>query len=339
MKLFLTGVTGFVGRNILLRVLEEARYEAIYVPVRSKEKFRAQLQGDGFDEVPSRVIAVEASAPHWDFSALPAMDHVIHSAGSVFAMSRVEYCKTNVEGTLSLLRTLKVAANSRTVILSSQAAAGPTVGNQTRKEDQSESPVTWYGESKLEMEQKVNAEFGPTLTERPYIFIRPPMIFGPRDVATLPLFKMTRLPVRFKPGGKTKFFSYIAVSDLVDAILVTLEAPTWESVSGRAFFVASEEPISDERLIEMVGNSQNRKGYLLKLPHPLLWGVSQVVERVPKWRSQIPNLTADRVKDIWPERWVVSSEAFSCQFRWRPREELTKTLQLTHDWYVKTGKL
>lgn len=333
-------MTGFVGRNLLLRVLAEARYEAIYVPVRSVEKFRAQLQGDGFDEIPSRIKPLESSAPDWEFSKLPAMNHVIHSAGSIFAENRKEYFRTNVDGTLNLMRTLPLAKGSRVVLLSSQAAAGPCLGPAAcRREDQAESPVTWYGESKLEMERKVTMEFSSRLAELPYIFLRPPMIFGPRDQATLPLFRMARFPVRFKPGGRAKFFSYLAVSDLVEAILTSLEAPSWEDVAGRAFFVGSEEPISDEKLISLVGDSQKRRGWVIKVPQPLLWGVSQVIQRVPGWRSQIPNLTADRVREIWPDRWVVSSEAFSCQFRWRPREELAKTLELTRDWYVKTGKL
>ena len=339
MKLFLTGVTGFVGRNLLLRVLQEARYETIYVPVRSKEKFRAQLQGDGFDEIPSRVIPVEASAPGWDFSSLPAVDHVVHSAGVLFANTREEYFRTNVDGTLQLLRTLKVNPNSRTILLSSQAAAGPT-SQMPRKEDHPETPLTWYGESKLEMERKVAAEFGAeSANPRPYIVIRPPMVFGPRDTATLPLFKMTKFPLRFKPGSKIKHFSYIAVNDLIDAFLLALEAPDWAGVAGRSYFVASAEPVSDEQLIRLVGESQKRRGYLVRLPNALLWGVSQVVMRVPSWSQKIPNLSADRVREIWPDSWVVSSEAFSCQFRWRPREELTKTLELTRDWYQKTKQI
>jgi len=338
-KLLLTGVTGFVGRNLLLKVLEEATYERIYVPVRSVEKFRAQLQGDGFEEIPSRVEPVVLSAPDWNFSELPVVDHVIHSAGTIFASSRAEYFKTNVDGTLNLLRSLKLAPSSRTVILSSQAAAGPCANGGPRNETHTEAPVTWYGESKLEMERQVTAEFHGQLAEKPYLFLRPPMIFGPRDQATLPLFKMARFPLRVKPGGRPKFFSYLAVSDLVNAILVTLKAPSWGGLAGRAFFVASQEPVTDEQLISLCGAAQNRSGYLVKIPHKLLWGVSQVVERVPQWRSGIPNLTADRVREIWPERWVVSTENFAQGFQWKANEELTKTIQLTRDWYVKTGKL
>jgi len=338
-NLLLTGVTGFVGRNLLLKLLEQAEYETIYVPVRSADKFRAQLQGDGFDEIPSRVKPVELSAPHWDFSSLPAIDHVVHSAGTIFASSREEYFKTNVDGTLTLLRTIQLSPQSRTILLSSQAAAGPCANGHARDEGHTEAPVTFYGESKLEMEKKVTSEFGPRLVERPFLFLRPPMVFGPRDQATLALFKMARSPVRVKPGNKPKYFSYIAVSDLVEAILSALKAPSWDGLAGKAFFVASEEPVTDEKLITLCGEAQKRRGLLLKIPHPVLWGVSQVVERVPKWRNEIPNLTKDRVREIWPERWVCSADSFAKGFRWKPREELTKTLQLTRDWYVKTGKL
>ncbi len=336
MKLLLTGATGFVGRNILLREMVENRYDEVWVPVRSLDKLKEQFVGDGFAGIPSKIKPVVSSASGWKLEDAPKFDHVIHAAGALFAPSRKEYFDVNVDGTLSLFRSLK--SPERVIVLSSQAASGPcraAVG--TKREGDVDEPVTFYGQSKLEMEKRLQAEFQGLN----YICLRPPMVLGPRDQATLPLFKMVRRPLFFKAGFGQKFYSYISVFDLVSAIFAALEdGSDWRSFEGqRYYFVASEAPVSDRELIQLAANASNRKGIFVSLPHAVLWGVSQLVNSVPSWRASLPSLTADRAKELWPSRWVVSSKAFQERFRWMPREDLPQTMQKTRDWYVKTGQL
>jgi len=336
MKLLLTGATGFVGRNILLREMVENRYDEVWAPVRSLDKLKEQFIGDGFAGIPSKIKPVLSSASGWKLEGAPSFDHVIHAAGALFAPSRQEYFDVNVDGTLSLLRSLK--SPGRVVVLSSQAASGPCRGGDgTKREGDADEPVTYYGQSKLEMEKRLQSEF----KSLNYICLRPPMVLGPRDQATLPLFKMVRRPLFFKAGFRPKFYSYISVFDLVSAISAALEdGGDWRSLEGqRYYFVASESPVSDRDLIRLAAEASNRKGIFVSLPHAILWGVSQVVNSVPKWRASLPSLSADRAKELWPSRWVVSSAAFRERFRWSPREDLPQTLQKTRDWYVKTGQL
>jgi nucleoside-diphosphate-sugar epimerase len=203
MKLLLTGATGFVGRNILLQALKEKRYEEIILPIRDEVKLARQFTVDGYPKIPTEVTTVMASAGEWKLQGL-RVEHVIHCAGVLFARSKAEYFDTNVKGTLRLFK--EIAQPQKAIILSSQTAAGPCEeGQAQRKEGDADAPVTWYGQSKLEMERKLAEEF-PHL---PYLCLRSPWILGPRDLATLPLFKMARKPVRFKPGFRSKYFSFI----------------------------------------------------------------------------------------------------------------------------------
>jgi dTDP-D-glucose 4,6-dehydratase len=82
-----------------------------------------------------------------------------------------------------------------------------------------------------------------------------------------------------------------------------------------------------------------RKGRLLKVPQPILWGVSKVVGSVPALSKAIPNLSKDRAKEIWPNKWVVSSQSFEEKFGWRATVDLKTSLKETCDWYVKSGQL
>lgn len=103
MKLLLTGSTGFVGRSFLISAIRSGRYDQIFLPVRSKEKLNAQLAGDGFEVLPKGVTPIEGSAYDWNTQTIGEVDHVVHTAGALFANCRQEYFETNVEGTVRLL--------------------------------------------------------------------------------------------------------------------------------------------------------------------------------------------------------------------------------------------
>jgi nucleoside-diphosphate-sugar epimerase len=332
-KLLLTGATGFVGRNLILRALAEQRYETIYVPVRSRKKLEAQWAAEGYGTLPPELVPIEASAEDWNLGEAAQADHVVHGAGTLSGQNLDEYLSTNVEGTLRLLRALPKSA--RVVILSSQAAAGPCLGELEKSESSPEIPVTWYGKSKLEMERRVMAEFG----DRKCVILRPPMVLGPRDTATLALFKMAKGVVQFKPGFRSKWYSFIAVDDLVSAIFSAFANEAAWSGGVRKFFVTSGKPFSDRDLIHGATRALQRPGRLLSIPQAVIWLVSRIVNAVPAWRRAIPNLTTDRAREIWPDRWVVSSRAFEQEFGFRPQGDLVDVLAQTCRWYERTGEL
>ncbi len=335
MKLLLTGATGFVGRNLLLRLLKSGLYEHIYLPVRSRAKLASQFHGDGLEGVPASVTPLMTSGPEWKLEAWPAVDHVVHCAGVLWGESRHDFFSMNVDGTLNLLR--RLSKPEKVVILSSQAAAGPCDDDEHFKvENGSDNPITWYGQSKLEMERELIHQFDGWN----YVVLRPPMILGARDTATLPLFKMARQPIRFKPGFALKRYSFIAVDDLVSAIVTCLQSPGRVMAQDqRVYFVAANDSITDRQLISTAGQALRRRGLVLPIPQPILRGVSKMVDRVPRWRKAIPTLSSERAKEIWPKRWVVSSQAFQDRFDWSPTIDLKTTMQETCEWYRNSGQL
>lgn len=339
--LLVTGGTGFVGRNLLLHAVKNGLYEKIIVPVRSPEKVRFQFLGDGFDNIPSKIVTVESSAADWKLaSTIRARPegtelHVVHCAGTLSARTYDEYFKVNVDGTRKLLEELPNA--DAYVFLSSQAAAGPCVeGMIERREEDQEEPVTFYGASKLEMERAITA-WG---ADKNYLILRPPTVLGPRDTASLPLFQMAKSPVRVKPGREEKYFSFIDVEDLVDAIFLTLERRSqWASLTRRIYFVSHAECVSDREMIEGAATSLKRGGVVIPLPHLFVKALSVAVDAVPLLREKIPNLTKDRVKEILPSRWVACGRPFDEAFQWQAKHSLEHALGAAHEWYRKSGQL
>jgi nucleoside-diphosphate-sugar epimerase len=334
MKLLLTGATGFVGRNFLLRALAAGTYDEIYLPIRSLEKLQAQFIGDGFDTIPSVVKPIVGSARDWKFEGLE-VDHLVHCAGTLFGRNRKEYFSVNVDGTLDLLRRLKRV--DRAVLLSSQTASGPGAEGQAAKlETDMDVPLTWYGKSKLEMERQVAVQF-PELN---YVVLRLAWTIGPRDAAMLALFKMVRSPLRFKPGLKPKLYSYISVNDVTEAIFSVLtKRESWDEVNRRCYFLASVEPVTDVEMIASTAQVSDRPGVLIKLPKSLVPAISRVVDAIPRLRARVPSLTVDRAREILPDNWAVSSERFRKQFGWFPKDTLVEALRQAYEWYRRTGQL
>jgi nucleoside-diphosphate-sugar epimerase len=324
MRLFLTGATGFVGLNLLLEVLRDGRYEEIVASVRDPGKLARQLAFEGFAERPRNLRVMPWGEPP------PPVDHAVHCAGVLFSRSREECFRVNVDESLALLT--RLPAGTRTVVLSSQSAGGPTPAGQiVRTAADADAPLTWYGESKLAMERRL-------LVERPGTLVwRPPMILGPRDRATLPLFRMAAGAVRIKPGLRPKTYSWIAVGDLVRAILRALEdaapAPTTPLAA------CASESITDRELIQTAADVLGRPGRILPLPHALLRGVSAVVDAVPALRDAAPSLTRDRVREIFPDRWVLDSSEFRARYAPEPFASLAGTLAETLAWNVRAGLL
>jgi len=334
-ELLITGATGFVGRNVLLAAIRSGMYKSIHVSVRSAEKLRAQLRGDGFDGIPTNVIPVLGSAPDWQLRALEHVDHVVHTAGALSARTREEYIRTNVQGGLSLLEQVQHAR--AIVIVSSSAASGPCAsGQHSKSEDDRDEPVTWYGESKVEMETKILNRFAGANV----LFLRPPIVLGPRDLPTLQLFKLVRLPFHFKPGIRDKFYSFIEVSDLVSAIDAALKrADEWKTLRYRRYFVAAGDPFSSRELLSRTAEVSRRRGVIVPVPEPVLKLATRLIDSVPQFRNALPNLSGDRARELWPDRWVVSAKNFENAFAWRTKKDFRSALQSTHDWYQKTGQL
>lgn len=312
-----------MGRNLLLRLLREGREVA--VPVRSPEKLRAQLRAEGLPAQPPGVHILPADPGSWP--ELPIKEAVL-GAGVLFARSRTEYWTTNVDWTLAIVR--RLPAPCRTVVISSLAAGGPTpAGKAMRTADDPDRPITWYGESKLAMERAIREEF----PDRFLTVLRPPMILGARDSATLPLFRMARGPVRIKPGLGAKAYSFIDVEDMGAAILAALGTEPIRP----PLYPAIQEPITDWELLATAAAVCQGRGITLPVPDAFVRILSAVVDAVPPLRESTPSLTRDRARDIWASRWVVDGSELSRRTGWTPKVGLRESLQAACDFYRREG--
>ncbi len=328
MRILITGATGFIGRTLVMRALRDETVGEVVAPVRSPAKLQRQLAAEGIAAT-TKLRVVEAGAPDWNFANLGAFDRAVHCAGVLFSRSRDEYFRVNVDGTLRLLETL--GGEPRVVVLSSQSAGGPTpVGEPARKIGHSDRPLSWYGASKLRMELAVR-ESAPG---NPVLLLRAPMVLGPGDQATLPLFRMVRGKIWPKPGLRTKRLSWVSSADLADAIETWFGHPP---AGLQSFYVTSPGEITDAMLMRTAARVSGRRGLLLPVPQVFLRPVVLASRMIPSIGEKVPSLTPDRAREIWPNRWVVDGRTFGETTGWRGKAALDDTLARTLAWFRREG--
>lgn len=262
MRFFITGATGFIGKHLTTRLLEEGHH--VVCLVRDPKKLDA--------EAASRVEVIRGDLALFQESSLvlPEVDVVVHLAAVIAGKDEAEYAAINFDAVKDLLACLARQSwkPKRLLFASSLAAAGPNHHDAPHTEDDDVLPIDPYGKAKADAEKLMRAQPFPTTC------FRPPIVLGAGDPATLTLYKMAASRVAFLPSGPPQKLSFIAVDDLVRAIVVmALDA----SDAHRTYFVTHEQAITNRTLLFAMAHALSptiKRGLrIVPVPHVALRGL------------------------------------------------------------------
>lgn len=149
-------------------------------------------------------------------AAFDGADVVFHVAGAIASLDQAGFDRVNRDGTANVAQAALEAARPprRVVLVSSIAAGGPSTPERPRHEDDEPAPVSRYGRSKLGAERAIEL-----LRDKiEYAIVRPPIVFGSGDSATLELYRGVHRRVAVRVGGPPRRLSYVHVRDLVEGL-------------------------------------------------------------------------------------------------------------------------
>lgn len=281
--------------------------------------------------------------------AVDGVDHVFHVAGRTVAFKGSQFFDDNVGGTRRLAEACLTQQTPPTFLMVSSLAAGGTGTMQTpRTEEQPERPVSTYGKSKLAAEQ----ELATLAAKLPASIVRPPMVFGPADRASLALYRSLRfLPFHLSPGMRRFPVSLVHVTDLCDAMVKIatrgerLAPPSGESngtLTGSAngqgkYYVAADRDVTYGEMGQLAARAAGWTVATLPLPTPIFWVAGAIGETVGRVRGRAALINFDKVREATARGWVCSDEKISSTLGYRPRGTLEKQFADTVAWYREHG--
>ncbi|OLC06601.1 MAG: hypothetical protein AUH41_12465 [Gemmatimonadetes bacterium 13_1_40CM_66_11] len=322
MKAFVTGGTGFLGTHLVNALL--ARGDDVTCLVRSPakaahlERRRVQLvRGDLDDAAALR-------------QGCAGADVVFHLAGRIVARDLSEFMRANRDGTANLLEAAAERPPRRFVYVSSLAAAGPTVPGQPIDETRPPSPVTPYGQSKLAGEVLVRA------MALPWTVVRPPLVYGEWDRATLAIFRLANRGVVPVFGDGSQELSLIYGTD-VAAALVGLVAT--ERTVGRVYFAAHPQITTVRALALAVGRALGKRPRVLPVAEPIARAVLWTVGTLARVAGRATLLSPEKAPEFLAPAWTCRADALRADAGWEARVDLATGLARTATWYRQEGWL
>ncbi len=329
MKVLLTGGNGFVGSHLLDRLVANG------IPTQLLLRRSAALRWVEchLHNAPIGIHYGSLSDPTSLKGALLGITHVIHCAGATKAASRQEFFRANQGGTSNLLKALSEAdhAVKQIIFISSLAASRPATSSDPAQEEDSPQPVSAYGQSKQAAEETLKAQ-----SPSPYLIIRPPVVYGPRDTEFFRIFQSFRY--RYLPllnRGKQEL-SLIYVKDLAAVVLSALLNPR---LTNETLNVATVQAIRVHSLLEEVAKVMRKTPTFIPLPVPVLWPACLTSEFLAKWTATPTLLSRDKYKEIRAPGWVADTTKLHHLIDDFSPTSLEQSLDATVKWYSQQGWL
>jgi len=309
MKVLATGATGFVGKNLVPRLLKEGHDVTVFIRDSSKESY--------FAKIGAKVIIGDFHNKKALQAALENQEIVVHLVGTwrVWGMTSKEIDHHNVEPLRLIINTAPQSIK-RIVFLSSVHVYDLTT-KKNIDENSPLKPFNEYGASKLRAEQiLINSGI-------PFTILRSGIIYGPGDQkGFIPnLLKNIKGSFVFLPGDGLNKFHPVFVDDVVDSIVLSVSS---KSKSG-IYNIVGPEYLTINDIINCIESLQNKKFIKIHLPIFLLKLAAFIFQL---FKKKEPLITKDKIFITTASR-TFSYKKAQKELNYNPKVKFREGMRLT----------
>ncbi len=307
MKAAVTGGTGFVGAALIDLLANEGWDVAALArdpaKLASANKVRI-VKGALEDEAALADLASDA-------------DVFFHLAGLTHARRAEDYMRVNVAGAAKAAAAAQ-RAGAKLVHASSMSARRPEV-----------SP---YAKSKFDSEQAAASAGGD------WRALRLPAIYGPRDMVTLPFFKLVKSGFALAPKTPVPArASILYVEDAAGALLAAAK----DAPAGVVYEVGDEraEGFAWSEIGAILGEVLGASPRSIAVPRPAIAAYHGVVRMVESAQGKTPSVREGQINEFFHPDWTARENLLSDACPWRPKTPLQEGFAKTARWYQEHGLL
>jgi nucleoside-diphosphate-sugar epimerase len=272
----------------------------------------------------------DCTKPESLVAAVQGVSLLFHCAGLTKALHPRDYYIVNHLGTKYLLEACARhnPGIEKFILVSSQAAAGPSPDGRPVDDGNTAHPVSDYGRSKLLAEGEARA----CKDRLPVVIIRPSSVYGPRDADVYELFRWASRGLTFEMTGGERYFNLCYVEDLTAALVLSAELGT---KSGSVYFVAENRSYSWSEFRALLLSTGGVKARTVKLPYGAAYMIGLATELGSLFTKE-PGLTnRQKVREAAQRYWLCDVGKIENDLRFRAEYPLQKGLELTWQWYRK----
>ena len=322
MKILVTGGTGFTGKALVRRLLDEGHHVVAL-------DYKEGLKTEELRQWGAEVVIGSVTDRDCVKRCMQGVDIVQHLAAAFRELNVPEsyYDHVNVDGTRLCLEEAH-AANVKKFIYCSTCGIHGNVTDPPTDEDHNIAPADYYQSTKYKAEP-VCLDFMKE-TGLPVTILRPSAIYGPGDPERFHMIFKRVARGRFPMFGNGKtLYHPVYIDNLVDACVLAMDLTKG---NGEAYLIADEEYVPIKDLVRRIGQALQVD---VKIKHYPLWPVmiaGHICEKI---------CTPLRISPpIFPRRvdWYRQNRAFNINKAKRdlgyfPHVGLDEGLRRTGEWY------
>ncbi|MFX1582809.1 MAG: NAD-dependent epimerase/dehydratase family protein [Promethearchaeota archaeon] len=327
MRILVTGATGFIGRQLVRKLIEDQHEVSALVrktsDVHELPKTLRLIDGDMLD-----TSSLE--------EAVQNIDVVIHLAAyfDFYPKDKKLLYRINVEGTRNLVNACIQASVSRLIYISTTEVIGP-VENPPGDENSPLRPQFDYSKSKVEAEEIVRASSLETGLD--HVILRPTGVIGEGELYTVfeTVQAINEGQIPMTPGDGEKILMYIYMEDVISGIITSIKSA---KAKNQTIILCPDKGMTYNELFEFLGNEL---------------GVAPPKRKVPTALAKLgigilsPFKNRQKTTFLWHMKTVQSMDenrAFSNAkakklLQWTPTTSMQEALKESIAWYYKHGYL